>query len=128
MIYEFIKEKLNTLEPITGKIFPVSANLDEVEGALAVYSFQSTTPTRDMCGEIHHYTDVVYVDLLGPMYDQLAQLYFDAQDILDVSNLDTGYGEFIFSLETSVPERDVFDPDVGLYRKSLKIDVNWCRL
>lgn len=128
MIHEYIVAELQTLAPLKDNVYPVSVNLDGLQGTVAVYSYQSSTPEYDFSGNIHHYTDIVYIDLIGGLYDALCRLYLDVQSLLDGVDFDNGMGEYIFSISIDVPERDVFDPTVMLYRKSLRAQIQWAPL
>lgn len=125
MIHEFLRAELNKIPALKNAVYPVSVNLDGIEGAVAVYAYQSSTPEYNIAGDIHHYTDVINIDLIGGLYDELCRLYFDIQDRIAGVDFDNEMGEYIFSLTIDVPERDVFDPDVVLYRKSLRATIQW---
>ena len=126
MIYEFIRDGLQSTTTLLGKVFPVSVNIDEVDGSFAVYTFRGSTPVKDLMNEDHHYTDTVDVDFLGYLYDELHDLYRHALKHLTVSNLDTGHGEYIFSSVCSTEEPEQFDPDTGLFRKPMRVTIDWC--
>lgn len=125
MIHEFIRAELNKLPALKDKVYPVSVHFDGNRDTVAVYAYESSTPEYNIAGDIHHYTDVLSIALIGGIYDELCQLYFDIQDRLAGVDFDDEMGEYVFSLSIDVPERDVYDPDVMLYRKSLRAEVRW---
>ena len=128
MIYEFIKNGLQAVEGLQGNVFPVTVNVDEIDGAFAVYNFGSSIPINDMMGQTHHYATAVDVDFIGPLYDELHDLYRQASVMLTASNLDAGHGEYIFSSVCSSVEPEQFDPDSGLFRRPMQVGIDWCLL
>lgn len=125
MIHEFLRAELNKIPALKDEVYPVSVNLDGIKGTVAVYCCQNSAPTYNVGGDIHHYTDVFTIDLIGGLYDDLCQLYYDILDRLVGVDFDDEMGDYIFSLTINVPERDVFDPEVMLYRRSLRAEVTW---
>lgn len=125
MIHEFLRAELNKIPALKDAVYPVSVNLDGIEGTVAVYSYQKSTPVYNIGGDIHRYEDTINIDLIGSLYDDLCQLSFDILDRLAGVDFDDEMGDYIFSLTIDVPERDVFDPEVMLYRKSLRAEVTW---
>ena len=126
MIYEFLKDKLSNLDGLAEKVFPVSANIDDIDGAFAVYYGRGTTAETDLEGETHNYTEVYTVDFVGPIYDDLRRLYSEAEAALSVSNLDTGTGAYIFDSSCSNGEQESFDPDADLFRVPMQVSICWC--
>lgn len=126
MIYEFIKTRLQSVDGLQEKVFPPGVCIDEVEGAFAVYTLKKRTPVRDLSGELHHYVEEVSVDFVGEIYDELHELYCAAEESFNVSNLDTGHGEYIFSVAISSPEPETFDPNYALLRRTMLVYIHWC--
>lgn len=126
MIFEFLRMRLEGISALSGKIFPTGATIDEMDGPMVVYSFAKRIPTKDLSGEIHHYTEEIILDFLGQDYDQLHELYCHAEEALSVSNQDTGAGEYIFFSAAISPEPETHDPDTGLIRRTMQLNVIWC--
>ena len=126
MIYDFLRARLSGLEGLEDKVFPVSANIDDVEGAFAVYTYRGTTPETDLSGAVHNYSERISVDFIGPLYDDLRRLYSEAEAALSVSNLDTGTGAYIFDSSCSNGEQESFDPDADLFRVPMQVSICWC--
>lgn len=126
MIYEFVKNRLRAVEGLQGNVFPTGVCIDDIDGAFAVYTLKKRTPVKDLGGEVHHYVEEIVVDFLGTLYDELHELYCGAEEALDVANLDTGSGEYIFSIGCESTEPDAFEPNEALLRRSMLVTVNWC--
>lgn len=129
MIYEFLREQLETLDGLTGGVYPGGVCVDEVKAPFAMYTFQSTEAEKDLGGMIHHWTDSIFVDFCAETYDQVHALWWAAAHRLGaVSNLDTGHGEYIFSISCTAPEADGGDQDLALMRKGMLVTILWCEL
>lgn len=126
MIYEFVKERLQTVEGLRENVFPTGVNIDEVEGAFAVYTLKKRTPIKDLSAEVHHYVEEFLVAFLGEVYDELHELYCAAEAAFDVSEFDTGHGEYIFSVNCENTEPDALDVDTALLCRSMLVTINWC--
>lgn len=126
MIFEFLRKRLEDIPDLSDKIFPTGATIDDLDGPMVVYSFKKRTPIKDLSGEVHHYTEEIVLDFLGQDYDQLHELYCEAEETLSVSNLYTGTGEYIFDSTAISPEPDTHDLDTGLIRRTMQLNVNWC--
>ena len=124
-MYRYIRQRLEALEGLQGKVFPVTAMIDNVDGAFAVYTGVPPTAVRDMEGRFHHFRERFAVDFIGPFYDQLRGLYEAAYGLLDDYDVQTDYGKYIFSAECSGTELEQFDPDAGLYRVPMQVDIKW---
>lgn len=126
MIFDFLRSRLESIPELSGKIFPIGATIDDLDGPMVVYSFSKRTPTKDLSGEVHHYAETIVLAFLGLDYDQIHALYCAAEESLSVSNLDTGTGEYIFSANVLSPEPEACDPDTGLIRRTMQLNVIWC--
>ena len=127
MIYEIIKTTVESADPLTGKVYPAGTIIDDDKLPCAVYSLGPRTSERDLSGAVHHYNDVVDVDLLGCSYDELHQIYCDVEDSFrGLANAATGSGEYIFGVEVTAPERDAADLELGLMRRVLRVSIDWC--
>lgn len=129
MIYDFLIDQLEGVCGLTGGVYPPGVCIDDVEPPFAVYFFEQTTAARDLSGAVHHYTDTIRVDFIGEHYDAIFSIWAEARDMLqNVSNLDTGHGEYVFSVSCGAADADTADVDTDLMRKSLMITVLWCPL
>lgn len=131
MIYDFILSRLSQVEALKGKVFPVGVNIDDIysadnDFAFTVYCCSRRTPTYDLEGNLHHYDDEVIVDFIGRMYHTVHTMYDDVEKTFAVSDLDTGTGEYIFSVSCSSPEPDAFDVEYGLLRRTMLVTIQWC--
>lgn len=126
MIYQFLKDRLETVPALAGAVYPTTVNIDDVEGAFAVYTYRDRTPVSDLSGEVHHYAESILLDFLGESYDELHELYFQAETALSVSNLDTGNGEYIFSVSCASTEPDKFNAETNLLRRTMLVTIRWC--
>lgn len=131
MIFDFITSRLKGVESLKGNVFPTGVCIDDIEDTdgdffFSVYTFKSRTPVKDLEGGLHHYTEEVMVDFVGKLYDKLHARYSDVEAALNVSNSDTGTGEYIFSVTCSSPEPDTFDPEYALLRRAMLVTINWC--
>ena len=126
MIYQFLKSRLESVPVLAGAVYPTTVNIDEIEGTFAVYAFKSRAPVADLSGDIHHYVENILLDFLGESYDELHELYYQAEAALTVSNLDTGYGEYIFSASCANTEPDKFSPENHLLRRTMQVTIRWC--
>lgn len=126
MIFEFLRKQLETIPDLVGKVLPTGATIDDLDGPMVVYSFSKRIPTKDLSGEVHHYTEEIMLDFLGQDYDLLHELYYLAEEALSVSNLDTGAGEYIFSTTALSPEPETHDLETGLIRRTMQLNVIWC--
>lgn len=126
MIYQFIKDQLNSVPELADKVFPTGVCIDDVDGPFVVYTMKKRTPVKDLSGKIHHYIEEILVDFLGDLYDELHELYCNAEAALNVSNLDTGNGEYIFSVSCESTDQDSFDPDTTLLRRAMLVSICWC--
>ena len=129
MIFEFVKNAVETVEALREKVFPAGTIIDEDGLPCAVYSLGPRTAECDLRGVVHHYNDVVDVDLLGSSYDEL---YSIAQEVTDAfrskANQATEFGEYVFGVAVTVPERDAADLELGLMRRVLRVSIDWCEL
>ena len=130
MIYDFIANRLKTVEEIGENVFPVGVNIDDIYSADAnfsftVYTFVRRTPETDLEGELHHYTEEVMVDFIGFLYQDSHAMYDAVEKAFAVSNLDTGTGEYIFSIRCASPQPDAFDPELGLLRRTMQLTIQW---
>lgn len=128
MIYEFVKDRLRTVEGLHANVYPTGVCIDDIAGAFAVYTLKKRTPVKDLSGEVHHYVEEIVVDFLGALYDELHELYCDAEEALDVANLETGSGEYIFSIGCESQEPDAFEPNEELLRRSMLVTIIWCQI
>lgn len=126
MIYQFLKSRLESVPVLTGAVYPTTVNIDEIEGTFAVYTFKNRTPVSDLSGEVHHYVETILLDFLGDSYDELHELYYLAEAALAASNLDTGNGEYIFSVVCANVEQDSFNPETHLLRRTMQVTILWC--
>ena len=126
MIYQFLKARLETVPALTGAVYPTTVNIDDVEGAFAVYTCRDRIPVSDLSGEVHHYVESILLDFLGESYDELHELYCQAETALSVSNLDTGNGEYIFSVSCASTEPDKFNAETNLLRRTMLVTIRWC--
>lgn len=124
MIYEFLIDRLGPV--MDQQVYPSGVCIDDIPSPFAVYTYKDRTAIRDLGGELHHYQESVTLDFLGELYDQLHELARQAEDLLTVSNYDTGHGEYIFSASCASPEPDSFDPDTGLHRRTVQLNMDWC--
>ena len=126
MIYQFLKSQLESVPALVGAVYPTTVNIDEIEGTFAVYTFKGRTPVSDLSGDVHHYVETILVDFLGDSYDELHELYYQAEAALAVSNSDTGNGEYIFSVACANGEQDSFNPETHLLRRTMQVTILWC--
>ena len=130
MIYKFIIDRLEASGIEPDLIFPVGANLDGVltpnpDVHFAVYTIRSREPEYDLEGEIHRYREDVLVDFIARRYDLVHRLYDQAERAFLGFDPDGGDDEYIFSVACSSPEPDAFDPEFGLYRRTMLVRINW---
>ena len=130
MIYDFIANRLKTVEEIGENVFPVGVNIDDIystdsDFSFTVYTFVRRTPEVDLEGEIHHYNEEVLVDFIGYLYQKIHAMYDAVEKAFTVSNLDTGTGEYIFSIRCASPQPDAFDPELGLLRRTMQLTIQW---
>lgn len=129
MIYEVIKAAIETVEPLTGKVFPTSVVVDEEEPPFAVYTFGEQTAVTDLSGAVHHYVDEVLIDFWAATYDQVWELYRAAEHALRaMADREDGCGECIFGVECGSPNNDAADLDLGLNFRRMTVSVQWCDL
>lgn len=126
MIYQFLKSRLETVPALAGAVYPTTVNIDEIEGTFAVYTFKGRTPVSDLSGDVHHYVESILLDFLGDSYDELHELYYQAEAALAVSNSDTGNGEYIFSVACANAEPDSFNSETHLLRRTMQVTILWC--
>ena len=130
MIYEYVLGRLKSVPILGADIYPVGVNIDDIytadnDFAFTVYTFRSRTPVTDLDGELHHYRDEVIVDFISRLYDKVHGMYDCASEALSVACLDTGNGEWIQNAECLSTEPDAYDPEYGLYRRSMLVRIDW---
>lgn len=130
MIYNFVADTLKSVDEIGENVFPVGVNIDDIYSAnrdfsFTVYTFVRRTPEVDLEGEIHHYNEEVLVDFIGYLYQKIHAMYDAVERAFTVSNLDTGTGEYIFSIHCASPQPDAFDPELGLLRRTMQLSIQW---
>lgn len=130
MIYEFIIDRLKDSGIAEDLIFPVGAKVDKIlkqdTGVhFAVYTIRSRDPEYDLEGEIHRYREDVLVDFIARLYDRVHRMYDSAEKAFLGFDQDTGKGEWIHSVECSSPEPDACDQELGLYRRTMLVRINW---
>lgn len=129
MIYEYLLGRLDTVEELQQQIYPVAVCIDDVAPPLAIYKFGGSDPVTDLGGEIHHIVETIDVVILSPDYEQLHRIGAAVMAaVTENSNLDTGYGEYLFSAECSEPEPEGFDPDIQMMSKTIRCTLRWCSL
>lgn len=126
MIYQFLKARLESVQTLAGAVYPTTVNIDDISGAFVVYTYKDRTPVKDLSGDVHHYVENLLLDFLGENYDELHELYHQAEAALTVSNLDTGDGEYIFSVTCASTEPDKFSPETHLLRRTMQVTIRWC--
>lgn len=127
MIYEVIKETVESVEELAQKVFPAGACIDEVDLPIAVYTFGEQDAAQDLSGAVHHYTDTADIDLLADTYDQVHALYRQVERKLRaLANASDGKGEYIFGVVCTSPKADAADLDIGIMRRTLQVSVQWC--
>lgn len=127
MIYSFIKEKLESVETLAEKVFPIGVLIDDMNIPAAVYQRKDRTPVRELSGEVHHYVETIGVDFLDESYDTVQELWWAARDVLEaVQNQSTGTGAYIFSIECASGEGDSVDMELELQRREMLVTVRWC--
>ncbi len=128
MIYEAIKGAVASVTALRG-VYPTGVCIDEEEFPIAVYTFGKQTAETDLSGEVHHYTDEVFIDLLSESYVQLHDLYRQVERaLLALANGADGAGEYIFGVSCGSPEADAADLPIGLMRRTLQCSIQWCEL
>ena len=130
MIYEYVLNRLKKAEVLGEDIYPVGVNIDDIYSAnndiaFTVYTFKSRTPVTDLDGELHHYRDEVNVDFISRLYDKTHAMYDAVEAVLAVSEVDTESSEWIHNVECISPEPDAFDPEYGLYRRTMLVRIDW---
>lgn len=130
MIYKFIIDRLEESGIEPDLIFPVGANLDGVltpsqDVHFAVYTIRSRDPEYDLEGDLHHYREDVLVDFIARRYDTVHRLYDRAERKFSSFDPEASEDEYIFSVACSSPEPDAFDPEFGLYRRTMLVRINW---
>lgn len=133
MIYDYVADKLKAVPQIGENVFPVGVNIDDIyttdlDFSFTVYTFVRRTPEVDLEGDIHHYTEEVLVDFIGHLYGNIHSMYEEVEKAFRVSDLDTGTGEYIYSVRCSSPQPDAFDPELGLLRRTLQLTIQWVPL
>lgn len=126
MIYQFLKSRLESVPALAEAVYPTTVNIDDIEGAFVVYTYKDRTPVADLSGDVHHYVETILLDFLGEDYDELHELYHQAESALIVSNLDTGNGEYIFSVACASTEPDGFNSENHLLRRTMQVTIRWC--
>lgn len=127
MIYEYIKNTIEQSDWLKDKVFPASMLLDEAKLPCAVYYMGNQTYEADLGGNIHHYTDVADIHLLGFSYDELHQIYREVEGYFrGSSQSESGSGEYIFGVEVSSPESDAKDLDLDIMRRVMRVTIDWC--
>lgn len=126
MIYQYLTGQLNTVPALEGKAYPTTACIDDVEAPFVIYTYKDQTTVSDLSGDVHHYAENILLDFLGLDYDQLHELYRQAESALVVSNYDTGNGEYIFSVNCLSPEPDGFNRETWLLRRTMQVTILWC--
>lgn len=130
MIFDYVSNKLKTVTEVGENVFPVGVNIDdiyspELDFSFTVYTFVRRTPDLDLEGNLHHYTDEVLIDFIGHLYGKIHAMYDTVEKTFNVSDLDTGTGEYIYSIRCSSPQPDAYDPDLGLLRRTLQLTIQW---
>jgi hypothetical protein len=130
MIYDFVSNKLKAVATVGENVFPVGVNIDDIystdqEFSFTVYTFTRRTPEVDLEGDLHHYKEEVLVDFIGYLYEKVHAMYDAVEKAFTVSNLDTGTGEYVFSIRCSSPQPDAFDPELGLLRRTMQLSIQW---
>ena len=129
MIYEWLVDKLEAVEALGEKVYPVAVCVDDVEPPLAIYKTLNTDYVRDISGDVHHVAEVVEITLLGPDYETLHQIAQAAVEGLEaVSNLDTGTGEWLFSAMCDQAEPEGFDTTMGIMSKTIRVTLRYCSM
>ena len=130
MIYEYLLGRLDTVEELQQQIYPVAVCIDGKAPPLAIYKFIDSDPTVDLSGEIHHVTDTIDVTILSPDYEQLHRIGAAVMAaVTENSNLDTGYGEYLFSAQChEQPEPEGFEADIQMMSKTIRCTLRWCSL
>lgn len=131
MIYNFVVDRLEQVDGMKDRIFPVGVNIDDIYTAdndffFSVYNFQRRTPEYDLEGDLHHYTEEIVVDFIGRLYDKLHEAYAAVENAFCVGDISTDTGEYIFSVRCSSPQPDAFDPEYGLLRRTMLVTIQWC--
>lgn len=127
MIYEYFLSRIDTIEALRDKVFPAAACVDDVAPPLGVYVYKPGDSVRDLEGEILQRIDTISLTLLGEDYDQLCELTEGIKAAVEsVSNLDTGYGEYLFYMTADISEQDGFDEAQELWSRTVDITIRWC--
>lgn len=131
MIYNFVIDRLGSVEGLSETLYPTGVDISEIyttdnDFFFSVYTFKSRTPEYDLGGDLHHYTEEILVDFVGRMYDKLHAAYDAVETAFRVSNVCTDTGEYIFSVKCSSPQPDAFDIDCDLIRRTMLVTIDWC--
>ena len=127
MIEEWLVSRLDAVEELGQRVYPVAVCVDDVSAPMAIYRQRPGEAVRDLSGEIHHRADNWHIVLLGKDYAQLCRIESAVwESIEENSNLDTGYGAYLFSAECYIPEDDGFSLDTQLISKTVGCTLRWC--
>ena len=129
MIYEYVLDRLKAASILGADIYPVGVNIDDIYTAdndfrFTVYLIRGRTPIYDLEGNVHHYREDVTIDFICRTYDIVHQMYDAVESTFNASEPESG-GQWIHGVECSSPEPDAFDPDYGLYRRTMLVRIDW---
>jgi len=129
MIYEYLLSRLDTVVALNQQVYPVAVCVDDVTPPLAIYKFQSSDPTKDLNGTIHHWTDTIDVTILGTDYGQIHEIARAVREaVTAVSNLDTGYGEYLFSANCFDVDPESYDLEIQVLSHTVRCVLRWASL
>lgn len=126
IIEKFIVSELGTIEPLTGRCYPIAAPIGDEEGIFCIYTRISGDVQRDLRGEPVFYRDVYRLDLVGDDTDALFALERTIADALTKNNV-VFEGIYIFSTEATPGAPDGFDFSLSVIQRSLSYSVTYWR-
>lgn len=124
-MYKIIRQALEQIPALTNaegqvQIYPLGFDCKEIASPLCVYSLKGPEPFRSLSGKLHHYNLVFTADFLAEDFDTLNDLYLDAEHAI-VTQVYPG----LLSISVTSPEDDAYAAEVDLYRKRIRVDLNW---
>lgn len=129
MIYKLVREAVESVPELEGKVRPVAEVVDDLEPPFCIFNQLGSTPTRTMSGEEVCRTDRMELGFEAASIDD-ARLMAETAELLLLelgATAELPPGGKILWVDVTQTEEDALDVATGLMRHPITVEVAWVR-
>lgn len=128
MIYKVVREALESVPELAGKVRPVAECVDDIESPFCIFGRRSSTPVRVMSGATVYTVDVYELGFEAETIDEADALSRAAGALLeDLADTEPEPGLRVLAVGLRQEEPDALNAATGLMRTALTVTLSWQR-